>query len=84
MFNSFKSNTLSIWTTETKVFDALREIGEPVPIWNLAQFTPEMVKQGYDMIHHGRTTTAEGKNQSTSVYIICVLIAIIVDQKIQY
>lgn len=72
MFNSFKGNTLSIWTTETKVFDALREIGEPVPNWNLAHFTPEMVKQGYDMIHHGRTTTAEGKkSEYISLYYMC-------------
>lgn len=67
----FKPATGKIWTVETKVYDALREIGEPLPSWHL-NYTPEMVKQGYEIIHEGRTTGPDGsKSKYVSLYYMC-------------
>lgn len=72
ILNGFQTNNNLIWTPETKVFDALREVGEPVPVWNLSGYTPEMIKQGYEMVHHGRTTDPEGnKSKYISLYYMC-------------
>ncbi len=72
IFNSFRNNTLNTWTLDTKVFEALHEIGEPLPAWNLSHLSPEMIKRGYEMVHHGRTTDNRGKKtEYISRYYMC-------------